>query len=406
VTHKSLLFVDDEPNILLGLKRMLRPMHAEWDMCFAENGKAALELLESTPCDVIISDMRMPGMDGAELLAEVTKRYPAMVRIVLSGQSDKEAIFRAIGVAHQYLAKPCGADTLKSTVARACALREVLGNPAITRAVSRLSQLPSLPAIYRELIEELQSESPELSRIAELIGRDVAMTAKILQVVNSAYFGARRKVTTTAQAVSYLGLENLSALVLAANIFSQLEVKTTTSGFSMEALWEHSNAVGHLARRIMKEEKRPKHEFDAALTAGLLHDCGKLVLAANTPKEYGDVLLRARDDGRPLLEVEREMLGASHAEIGAYLLSMWGLPDPIIEAVAFHHEPSMCQSTALTYLTAVHVANALRNAASAGAPKEERTRAIDAHHLETLGLASELPRWCELLDEQEKRAEC
>jgi len=405
VTHKAILFVDDEPNILLGLKRMLRPMHDEWDMHFAENGQAALELLEKTPCEVIISDMRMPGMDGAELLAEVTKRHPAMVRIVLSGQSDREAIFRAIGVAHQYLAKPCSADTLKSTVARACTLREVLGSPAITSAASRLSQLPSLPAIYRELVEELRSESPELSRVAEIVGRDIAMTAKILRIVNSAYFGVRRKVTTAVQAVSYLGLENLSSMVLAANIFSQLEAKTVLAGFSIEALWEHSNAVGHLARRIMKEENRPKQEFDEALTAGLLHDCGKLVLAANTPKEYRDVLLRAQDEGRPLFDVERERLGASHAEIGAYLLGTWGLPDPIVEAVAFHHEPVKGQSFGLTYLTVVHVANALANAAAAGVPKDEWPSAVDERHLETSGLAGKLPRWCDLLDEREARAE-
>jgi HD-like signal output (HDOD) protein len=405
VARKALLFVDDEPNVLQGLKRMLRPMHEEWEMHFAESGAAALELLATTSCDIIVSDMRMPGMDGAELLAEVTKRHPAMVRIVLSGQSDKAAIFRAIGVAHQYLAKPCNADVVKETVARACALRELLGNPLLAHAVSSLSRLPSLPAIYRELVEELQADSPELSRIAELIGQDVAMTAKILQIVNSAYFGVRRKVTTTAQAVSYLGLENISSLVLAANVFSQLDVEPSAGGFSIERLWEHSGAVGHFARALMKAEGRSKQEVDEALTAGLLHDCGKLVLAANLPDQYGEVLALAKTDGRPLVELERGAFGAGHADVGAYLLGVWGLPDPIVEAVAFHQEPGRYRCSGLSYVTAVHVADAIVNSATTGLPAEERGGFIDVRHVEAAGLADRIPIWCALYDEQQREGE-
>ena len=101
------IFIDDEPNILSGLKRILRPLRNEWQMEFKDGGQAALESLAETPCDVVVSDMKMPGMDGAQLLSAVKDQYPNSIRIALSGETDSHMIYRCVQHAHQYLAKPC-----------------------------------------------------------------------------------------------------------------------------------------------------------------------------------------------------------------------------------------------------------------------------------------------------------
>ncbi|MBN2528456.1 MAG: HDOD domain-containing protein [Deltaproteobacteria bacterium] len=385
---KRILFVDDEPNVLQGLKRMLRSMRKEWDMSYAGGGEEALRLMEEAeaPYDVIVSDMRMPGMDGAQLLTEVTRRFPNTVRIVLSGQSEKEAVFKAIGKTHQYLSKPCNPEILKQTVARACNLRDLLSDEALKSLSSRMEQMPSMPKIYLELIEELKEESPSMQLISRLIAKDVAMTAKILQLVNSAFFGIRRRITTVDMAVNYLGLENVSSLVLAANVFSQFNTDIPIRGFSLEALWSHSGKVGRNAQTIVKLEDKTKEEVDDAMTAGLLHDCGKIIFAANLPEKYSEVLRLLESEKISLIEAEEKIIGTNHSVIGAYLLGVWGLPDAIVEAVAFHHNPEFCPSVGCSALTAVHVAN--------GACHEmDGAGSINMAYIEECGLGENVQRW-------------
>ena len=388
---KRILFVDDEPNVLQGLKRMLRPMRKEWDISYASGGEEALEMMKIAPFDVVVSDMRMPGMDGAQLLTEVTRLYPNTVRIVLSGQSEKEAIFKAIGKTHQYLSKPCNPDILKETVVRACGLRDLLSSEKLKSLASQMDKMPSLPEIYLELVEELKEESPSLPAISRLVSQDVAMTAKILQLVNSAFFGIRRRITTVDMAVNYLGLENISSLVLAANVFGQFQDDTSAKGFSMESLWSHSGKVGRLAQAIVKLEDRSKQEVDDAMTAGLLHDCGKLIFAANMPNEYSQVIKMVEHENKNLSEAEEEVIGAAHAVIGAYLLGVWGLPDAIVEAVAFHHNPACCPISGCSALAAVHVANAFAN-------NKEDSKSIDLEYLTQCGLEQKIKTWKQRID--------
>jgi putative nucleotidyltransferase with HDIG domain len=391
VGKKKVLFVDDEPNVTQALKRMLRPMRKEWEMFFALSGKEALTIAAEKHIDVIVSDMRMPGIDGAQLLGIVQKQFPNTIRIILSGQSSKESILRAVGAAHQYLAKPCDAETLKQTVSRAFKLRDTVTGDRLQSIAAKMQTLPTLPESYGELIQEMKEDEPSLSRISTLIRKDVAMTAKILQVVNSAYFGIRRKITAPEDAVKYLGLENISALVLAANVFGQLDELISIQGFSMSSLWNHSGEVGRLAQNIMKAEKKSKQDSDDVLTAGLLHDCGKLVFAANLASKYETVIRESAEHGTPLWVVEREELGASHAEIGAFLLGIWGLPDAIVEAVAFHHNPLEFLHKGCTSLTALHVANSLLH--------ERDGSTVDAAYLEATGTADRFAHWGTLVTE-------
>ncbi len=144
---KNLLFVDDEPRVLQGLQRQLHGMRHEWDMHFVENGAAALEYMAREPVEVIVSDMLMPGMDGAQLLGEVLLRHPHTVRLVLSGHADREAVLRLIGPAHQYLSKPCNAEELRAAIARALALRDLLANDQLKQLASKVKSLLSTPTV-------------------------------------------------------------------------------------------------------------------------------------------------------------------------------------------------------------------------------------------------------------------
>jgi putative nucleotidyltransferase with HDIG domain len=388
---KRILFVDDDANVLEGLRRMLHPFRAEWQMAFARSGPEALEKLDAESFHVVVTDMRMPGMDGAQLLAEVKRRHPQTVRIVLSGHSDKEMILRSVGPAHQYLAKPCDADTLRTLLARACALRELLANESLKRLVTRMSALPSLPNLYAEIVAELQSPTASIQKVGQIISKDVGMTAKILQLVNSAFFGLRRHVSHPAVAAGLLGLETIKSLVLSVHVFSRFE-QAKVQGFNLTSVWNHSLATGTLAKEIAGSAGLENKLGDHAMMAGLLHDAGKLVLATGAPEPYQEAVSLARGTGTPLWRLEREVLGTTHAEVGAYLMGLWGLPDPIVEAIAYHHTPSTCLAKDFGPLTAVHVASALEHEAHP-ADNHEGSHEISAEYLTGIRLADRLEDW-------------
>ncbi|MDL1888969.1 HDOD domain-containing protein [Nitrospirales bacterium NOB] len=391
---KQILFVDDEPRVLEGLRRMLRPMRDEWNMTFVTSGPDALDMLAQAPFEVVVSDMRMPGMDGAQLLNEVHRRYPHIVRIVLSGQSDQVLIYRSIEATHQYLGKPCDADILKQMVMRACALREALASDTLRAVVAGMQQIPSRPSLYDEIRKEAASEHASLKTLGAIISKDMGMTAKILQLANSAYFGLRRNVTTPEQAVNMLGLDTIQALVLTVQVFSSFP-SGGDSFISMDRLWTESLEAGALARAIAKAEQASAVMADQAYIAGLLHDVGTLVFVANVREQYNAAFSAAHDKNLTLSELERQEFGATHAEIGAHLLRLWGLVDPIVEAVAFHHCPGECIGETFSPLTAVHVANALLREQSAQGGANMQSE-IDLAYLDKLHMTDRLEYWREV----------
>ena len=375
---KRILFVDDEPNILAGLKRMLRPMRSEWDMTFAGSGQEALAIMEKQPVDIIVTDMRMPGMDGAAVLNEVMNRYPSTVRFILSGQSDKETILRSVGPAHQFIAKPCEAETLKATVDRASGLRDLLSNDNLTQLVSQMPSLPPRPELYTRLMEELQSPDCSVGAVGRIIESDVGMTAQILHWANSAFFGVRQNVSNPVQATSLLGLDTIRALVLMVGAFAHASESKLPPLFSFEVFCQHSMAVGAYAQAISKSQGVDDKEVNNAFTGGILHDAGRLVLAVNAPADYREVLRRIQEEHVPITQAEQDAFGCTHAAVGAYLLGLWGIPDSVVESVAFHHRPSDCLANAFGPLTAVHVANCLeyegRPGGEEGSPSATRCR--------------------------------
>jgi putative nucleotidyltransferase with HDIG domain len=384
---KRIMFVDDEPMVLNGLRRSLHGMREVWDMQFVESAAAALQALEKESYDAIISDMRMPLMDGADLLDQVKQRYPDTVRMILSGQSSRGAVFRSISPAHQFLSKPCDPQELANRLSQAFAMRDLLSNQSVKTVVSRLRSLPSLPALYEEVMAQLRSEDPSFAQIARIISKDVGMATKILQLANSAFMGTSGRVSSLLQSLTLIGLDNVRTLVLSVNVFSQFDGNARVAA-SLPCLWDHSIAVSKLAQQIAAAENCPKALLEECFTAGLLHDLGKLVLMAEFPKECLEVYT-ARSDMNANLE--RERLGCTHAEVGAYLMSSWGLPFPLVHAVAYHHHPAETAETKFSTLTAVHAADAI---ASEGDPSPlNHDIALDQPYLNRLGLSERESVW-------------
>jgi HD-like signal output (HDOD) protein/CheY-like chemotaxis protein len=390
-TKKRILFVDDEPMVLKGLQRTLRKMRNEWEMVFTESSKQALDILASEPFDVIVSDLRMPEMDGAQLLAEVKSKHPQVVRIILSGQVEQESRFKSVQLAHQSLSKPCDADILKQTLNQLFALRSLLEDESIKRIVSQTETLPSLPKVYTEVISELQSANPSIKKVGEIISSDLGMTAKILQIVNSAFFGLVRKISNPREAVMLLGTETVKALVLSVKIFSEFNQKKY-AWFDFDHIFNHSLSVSMFTHTISKEEHLDQNLVNNALMAGMFHDLGKLILVTNFQEPYRRIWTEAQETGQNLWNLENEMFGTSHAEIGAYLMGLWGLEYPVIEAIAFHHCPAKSLSNSTGLLTAVHFGD-VYDRLKYGCNGENGLSQLDRGYLNNLGVADRINDW-------------
>ena len=282
---KRILFVDDETSILEMLRHMLRNMLPEWEMAFASSGSDAMALMAKEPFDVIVSDVRMPGMDGVELLNKVKTDYPKTIRVVFSSESERDVVYRLIGATHQFLLKPYDLSVIKDTITRAFSLKEMLPKESLENMIAQVKTLPSVPELYYEVVRELQSPQPSIDRVGAIIAQDIAMSAKLLQMVNSAFFGLRQRVSSPAQAASLLGLDILKSLVLVVHIFTEQD-GLSMEGFSLKALWTHSLSTAILSQDIARQQNIEQKASEDAFIAGLFHDLGKLVLMVNMPQPY------------------------------------------------------------------------------------------------------------------------
>ncbi|HWD21050.1 MAG TPA: response regulator [Verrucomicrobiae bacterium] len=385
---KRILFVEDSDLIREMYELILSNERGRWEVRTAADGPAALALLRASAFDVVASDMRMPGMDGIELLKEVARLYPQTARVIISGLGDQGFVADALGSIHQFLVKPVQIDTLKATLVRLTGLDAYLKDEKLKTLAGRIGVLPSFPSLYLEIMQAIESPDASLKSIADLIIKDPGIAAKLLQVVNSTAFGLPERVHDPVAAVQQLGLNTIRSVALSSQVFANF-APSQMNHFSADTLWTHLMNCGQIARVIMRSEGARAAEIEDAFTAGILHDIGKLMLAHSLPREFQEALSLADSRRAPLHEVELEIFGATHAGLAAYLLGLWGLPAPIVEAVAFHHIPERGASAGVSPLAAVHVANALEHEL-AGEPSH-----ISAAYLAQANLAHRLPAWRE-----------
>ena len=334
-------------------------------------------------------------MNGLQLLAEVKNMYPDTVRIILSGEPDLDLLMKSVNVSHQFLNKPCDPEVLKAAIQRTCRLSEFLRNDSMKKILTRIDSLPSMPSIYLEITEELQSRDASIQKVGKIISRDAALTSKILQLVNSAYFSLPRHIASPEHAAVLLGINIIKSLVLVTHVFKTFDKMDMPMNF-LQSLWAHNILTGNLAKAIAKEESRDQKIVDNSFIAGLLHDCGKLILASNFSDIYREIIINSNENSRSLWSVEEEILGITHAEIGAYLMELWGLPSSIIEAIAFHHHPSRYGEECFSPLTAVHIANSLGHENPSEDDSEDDREVqmdIDFRYLAGMNLDNKMDNW-------------
>jgi HD-like signal output (HDOD) protein len=346
----NVLFVDDEPRVLEGIERMMFDVADDWIIDTAGSGAEALAKLAETDYAIVVSDMRMPGMDGATLLARIAKEHPGVVRVILSGQTDEAAMLRAVGVAHRLLAKPCDAEALYEVVHRTERLVSKLKDPALRARIAELGELPSPPAVYLALVEALNDPDVQIDLLVSIIGQDPALCARVLQLANSAFFSRiSSPVLQVRQAIARVGMRLLRSLALSTGIFRAITDPTALA--AAERTQKHAFETAQLALELAGASP----QRDDAFTAGLLNDIGFAALAAMTPSQ-----MRAIDGTvEEQLDRERAAFGATHAEIGAHLLDLWGLPLSIVEAVHGHHTPEAIPTTHAIVAAASCLADAL-----------------------------------------------
>lgn len=323
-TRKRILFVDDESAILASLGNLLRRDRHRWDLVFANGGPEAARLVENVTFDVIVTDMRMPDLDGAQLLELVRKRSPRTVRIMLSGHAESEAVIRALPLVHQFISKPCDAKTLRSLLEHCCQQSALDPDRSVTSATGALHGLPSHPARYAELHTALADRRCTVAHLVTVIERDPAMAAKVLQIANTSYFGSGQAIVSIPTAVSTVGVDMIRELAHS-NMFEQGLV--LADGFSLDELCATAVRAAQQARR----EADPKRA-DEAYTIALLHDLGRLVLAAGMRERYSEVLATVARTGAALCDVERDKLGVTNEDVRTQLFILWALPDALIHA--------------------------------------------------------------------------
>jgi HD-like signal output (HDOD) protein/ActR/RegA family two-component response regulator len=379
---KNILFVDDERDLLDSLKARLYKHRHDWNMQFVPSGDEAIGVLEQQTIDLVVSDVRMPGMDGGQLLTVVKQRWPTAMRIIVSGYADPVQAVRLTSLAHQYVAKPCDGGELENIIERCFYLRDLLAQESLRKVVGRIGKLPAMPKTYGLLQAALAQPSVTAGEIGDIVNADAAIASKVLQITNSAFFRLRKPMVRIKDAVTYLGFATVRNLVLSAEIFSQWRAPEGLSDVDPERLQNHAQCAAAACKALSGGRASP----DDAWLAGLLHDIGYWILIQECPEELGRAIELARAEDLPLVECERRITGASHAEIGAYLLGLWGLPYSIIEAVALHHTPGSVTAHGYDLVGALAVSHALLDAANghgilAAAPPDQ---GVNAEYLASL----------------------
>lgn len=384
----NVLFVDAASERQQSRLQQLQPL---WRMRFAARVEEALPMLHAEPADAVVVSFDAPDGAGIELLQRVRDHWPVTVRMVLSAETSQQAVMQALPVAHQCIGRPCEPTRLLELIQRACLVQSQLYSPGVMAALGALRSLPAVPKLYRALAQELDGGNANARSVAQIIEQDMSMTLRLLQLVNSAFYCMPRRITTIRDAVNYLGFEPIRSLVVSTQLFRAMAQICAPPGFSLEAVQQHSVRVAEIAATLLDNREQARE----ACSVAMLHDVGRVALAVCMPEAYAATMSLSSRENLPLHEAERRILNSTHAEIGAHLLSLWGLPRCLVEAVAFHHQPSMLDARQLGVAGAIHIADAIdhRLVGCPGDAQAGSLARLDTEYLDDLGLADQLPHW-------------
>ena len=388
---KKILFVDDEPAILDGLQDLLHGFKHRWDMSFICGGQDAIATMSEANYDAVVSDIRMPGVNGADVLEYAKNNHPQTIRIALTGYADVQTTIEITRLAHRYLRKPCSLDDLDEVITRDCGLIEAFDNEVVKELVGKSGRLRVSKSVNQTLLDALDSDYGSNDEVAKLVEQDVALTAKVLQLVNSSFFRHQRTINSANEAVNYLGSDVLRNLVMANMMFDMSANLPSIAGFDATILQQHCILTSAIAQSLIPDKEASKIAF----TAGLLHDVGKLIVAQEKPELLPALVGDANGLANSWVNAdrEREILGCTHAEVGGCFLNLWGLPTPIVEAVTFHDRPASIFTRELNPIDIVHVSNYLAHWVKADTSDVRVEAKLDKDHLDRREVTDTLDSW-------------
>lgn len=386
--HNRILFVDDEAMVLEGIRRVLRQRRPGWHAVFANSAPAALDALAREPFDVILTDLKMPGMGGLDLLDKVQQSYPHMVRMVLSGRTDTAEVASRLGRVHQFLQKPCDAEVMIATIERTAGLVRMLRSDRLREVAARTVALPAWPERLQELTEELAREDTSAAHVAAIIARDAGMTTKVLHMANSSFFASARRILTVQDAVARMGMKTVRSVLVTAHVFDALH-STGPIARVRETIWNYSLALADKARQAAVSLNLSTAAVETGQLAAMLSHVGRLLLASAFGQTYLDAIAR-RPPLATIARTETDLYGATFADLGAYLLGLWGFDDHVVNAVALHEHPSQGVRPADHPLLLVHLARVLTPIPAVAPVLIDRLRP-DADFLARHGLGPDHP---------------
>jgi HD-like signal output (HDOD) protein len=392
---KRILFLATDPTGSESIRTDLATIEAGWETAVVGTFDEAVAAIEAHPVDAIVADHHVTDASGAKLLNWAAEHRPKSARLIMAEAVEREQVLRLVLAPHHFLPKPIAPDVLRGTIQSALLLDRAMPNEVLLTLASRIRVFPPLPSLYFRVLNELKSPDFSAQTVGEIVARDLAMTTRLLQVINSGFYSLPRRITDLTEAVNLLGQESVKSLIIGIHLFLQHEhIKPLY--FSISQLWRHSTAVAQGARLITQMETGDPGRADEAYTAGLLHDIGKLVLANNFEAQYNQVQKTARASHKPLWEAETEEFGVSHAELGAFILGRWGMPVALLEATALHHQPGRLGSPEFSPLTAVHIANAIEHELH-GTQEGDISSTLDQPYIESLRLEGLIDGWKECI---------
>lgn len=389
---QRILFVGGEAAWLQSVQKEIASSRTNWQCRQAETPTDGISALASEHFHAIVFDTR--AANDAALTQSIEKHSSQVLRVVLCEGDDHGGLARWNKPGFTPLPGNLEAKNLVSNVSRALRLQSWASDAGMKKLLTSLRKLPAVPKLYSQVTAELSSPNGSIETVARFIAQDPVMTAKILQLVNSAFFALGREVSDPQEAVVFLGVERTRSLILVAGVFTQFE-DLKCPGFSAETIWNHSLQVASFARAIAMVELKDSKAAESAYTAGLVHDMGKLILAANVPTMCSSIESIQGSKHLSQRDAELQVLGTTHAELAACLLGMWGLPLPVLEAVAWHHCPLKSDDTGFSLLVAVHAANVFAYEIIAAPASEIPPERLDHDYLLRTELGNHRNEWRE-----------
>jgi putative nucleotidyltransferase with HDIG domain len=400
---KRVLFIDSNEAILQAYKEQFQYKGEDWQTFFATDATTSMEILTYSAIDIVIADLRMPMVETEPLFLLIQKGWPKVVRVIVSPTSATSKDIDLISLSHRFITKPSNLEELETIIDSIYYLQRIVLSDETRKVASEIDSIPALPEIFKQLTEEINSSDPSMKRVGEIIARDVGLSADILKMINSPYFGLKNQVSSPEHATKLLGLEVVKGVALSASLMHSFAL-TGINMDRVESVVEHSLVTANITKLILESEKVSSVLVDMAFSAAILHDVGYLMFASSNviSEKYQGAIEISEANYRPLWEVEREILGTTHGEVGAYLLGLWGFPDAIVEAVAFHHTPGKSAGDSSMILCALHLADIFTDEIfpklSFGSPG-----GVDYSFLERMHISSHKDSWRQMAIDYCKR---